>query len=205
MNPPRIAVKPGLYALTPTGWDNQSLLSAVDQALAGGAAMLQYRAKPRPDAGLARELLARCRSAGVPLIINDDVALAAEIEADGVHLGRDDDLPEIARDQLGPEAIIGVSCYNDLERAARLARAEVDYLAFGALFDSPTKPAAVRCPLEILAPARRFGLPLVAIGGITLQTAADVKAAGADLLAVISDLFEANDIQARARAYAQLF
>lgn len=205
MNASAPVITPGLYAVTPAGWPAERLLSAVDEALAGGLSLLQYREKPKPDVDVARALLARCRRAGVPLIINDDVELAAEIGADGVHLGREDGELHRARERLGPQALIGVSCYNDLDRAGQLARNGADLLAFGSLFDSPTKPAAVHCPLSVLDQARRFGLPVCGIGGVDLERAPQAIAAGADLLAVITDLFEAADIAQRARDYAALF
>ncbi len=205
MNASAPVITPGLYAVTPAGWPAEHLLGAVDQALAGGLSLLQYREKPGPDAEVAQALLARCRQAGVPLIINDDVELAAAIGADGVHLGRDDGELEQARERLGSTALIGVSCYNDLDRAKQLARQGADLLAFGSLFASPTKPAAVHCPLSVLGQARRFGLPVCGIGGVDLDNAPQAIAAGADLLAVITDLFEAEDIAQRARDYAVLF
>jgi thiamine-phosphate pyrophosphorylase len=195
----------GLYAITPSDWRDAALTRAVEQALEGGAVMVQYRDKPGPRENLARQLLEICRHHHVPLIINDDVELARRIDADGVHLGRDDADPETARRQLGKPAIIGVSCYNELERATRLAALPVDYLAFGSVFASPTKPGAVPCPADVLTEARRLGKPVVAIGGLNIENAHRAIAAGADLLAVISDLFDAEDIQARARQYQQLF
>lgn len=195
---------PGLYAITPDGWPAERLLAAVEQALAGGAPLVQYRAKPGPDATVARELLESCRSHGARLIINDDVAIAARIGADGVHLGRDDADIASARKCLGPEALIGASCYNDLERARRMAEAGADYLAFGSVFASPTKPDAVHCSLDVITRAAQFGKPVAAIGGLTLANAAQAFDAGARWVAVISDLFEAEDINRRARSYQEL-
>jgi thiamine-phosphate pyrophosphorylase len=154
-------------------------------------------------------MLRICRASGAKLIINDDVWLAVEIGADGAHLSRDD-APggslAAARDALGPKRILGVSCYNELARGEEAAAAGADYIAFGSMFSSRTKPAAVRAPLELLGEARRrFGLPVAAIGGITLDNAPEVIAAGADMLAVVSDLFDAMDIKARAAAYQQFF
>lgn len=205
MNRVNNAVQPGLYAVTPTGWAEDRLLDAIDQAMAGGAVLVQYRDKPGRREDLAAKLLQRCRRNQVPLIINDDIELARRIGADGVHLGRDDAGPEQAREQLGDNAIIGVSCYNDLERAADLATGPADYLAFGSLFASPTKPEVVICPPEVLGQARQWGKPVVAIGGLSIENAHRAIAAGADLLAVISDLFEAEDIRARALQYQNLF
>jgi len=195
----------GLYAITPQALNGPDLLEAVAQVLEGGASWVQYRAKEGTDAAEAAALASLCRSRGACFIINDDPALAAEVGADGVHLGRNDSSIAAARARLGPSAIIGVSCYADLERARRLAAEGADYLAFGSLFASPTKPEAVSCPLEVLRKARSFGLPVVAIGGITLGRAPEVIASGADRVAVISDLFNAPDRRAQAEAYAALF
>jgi len=192
----------GLYAISPQTLTGTALIEAAEQVLEGGAAWLQYRAKDSADVGKARELAALCRSRGRCLIINDDPALAAEVGADGVHLGRADGSIAEARALLGPDRIIGVSCYADPERARRLAGEGADYLAFGSLFASPTKPDAVSCPLAVLGEARKFGLPVVAIGGITLHNAPEAIDAGADLVAVISDLFDAPDRRMRAAEYA---
>ena len=188
------------------------LSALVKAALDGGAPFVQYRNKlaSRPlRRAQAAEMLRICRATGARLIINDDVWLAVEIGADGAHLGRDD-APggslAAARDALGPKRILGVSCYNELGRAEEAARAGADYVAFGSMFPSRTKPAAVRASLELLGEARRrFGLPVAAIGGITLDNAPQLIAAGADMLAVVSDLFDAMDIKTRAQAYQQLF
>lgn len=188
------------------------LSALVKAALDGGTPFVQYRNKmaSRPlRRAQAAEMLRICRASGAKLIINDDVWLAVEIGADGAHLGRGD-APggslAAARDALGPQRILGVSCYNELERGAEAAAAGADYLAFGSMFPSRTKPGAVRAPLELLGEARRrFGLPVAAIGGITADNAAQVIAAGADMLAVVSDLFDAMNIRARAEHYQALF
>lgn len=198
----------GLYAVTPEVTGTAALLHTTEALLRGGVRLLQYRSK-HDDAATcharATALRALTHSHGARLIINDDVALAAACGADGVHLGRDDGSVAEARIRLGAHALIGASCYNDLARARDAATAGADYLAFGAMFDSPTKPAAVRCPLATLQAARRlFALPIACIGGITLDRAPEVLAAGADLLAVITDLYAAADPESRARAYARL-
>jgi thiamine-phosphate pyrophosphorylase len=195
----------GLYAVTPTALTGPALLDAVAEVLAGGAVWLQYRAKQAADAETAAMLVACCRRANARLIVNDDPALARRVGADGVHLGRDDVTVKAAREIVGPDRLIGVSCYDDLGRAAEAAELGADYLAFGSMFHSSTKPAAVRCPLETLSVARGLGRPVVAIGGITADNAAAAISAGADLVAVIEDLFSAADRRARARGYARLF
>lgn len=199
----------GLYAVTPDLADTAYLLRHTHLALEGGAGLVQYRNKTA-GAALRREqalgLLGLCRQHGVPLVINDDLALALDIGADGAHLGREDGDLAAARAALGPGKLLGVSCYDEMERAREAGRIGADYIAFGSFFASPTKPAAVRAPLTLLAEARNeLGLPVCAIGGITLQNAPQLIAAGADLLAVITDLFEAPDIAARAAAYTSLF
>ena len=200
---------PGLYLVTPDMADGDALFAAVAALLRARPALVQYRNK-LADAAARRDqvgrLLALCRGAGVPLIINDDLALALAIGADGVHLGRDDGDPAEARRALGPGRILGVSCYDEWARAEAGAAAGVDYLAFGAVYPSPTKPHAPRAGLELLSRAKAgFGLPVAAIGGITLGNAPPLIAAGASLLAVISDVFSAPDPAARAAAYAGLF
>ncbi len=191
----------GLYAITPESDD--ALLEKVEAALRGGIAALQYRRKSGArDAAPALRRLAR--RYGVPFIVNDDVELALELEADGVHLGREDgDLAAARRQARG--LILGASCYDSLERARAAVSAGADYIAFGSVFPSPTKPGAGRAPLALFAQGRSLGVPLCAIGGITLQNARALVAAGADLLAVITDLFLARDVESQARRYAELF
>jgi len=199
----------GLYAVTPDLADTVDLLRRVGQALLGGVRLVQYRNK-QAGAALRREqgaaLLAACRRHDALLVINDDLPLALALGADGAHLGREDGDLAIARAALGPGRLLGVSCYDELERAREAKRIGADYVAFGSFFASPTKPAAVRAPLTLPAEAKaELGLPVCAIGGITLQNAPQLIAAGADLLAVITDIFEAPDIRARAAAYTSLF
>jgi thiamine-phosphate pyrophosphorylase len=188
----------GLYAITPEAADT---VEKVRLALEGGVALLQYRRKRR-DLGEARAVAALARRHGVPLIVNDDIELALELDADGVHLGRDDGELGAARARRGGR-VLGASCYDDPELARRAVAAGADYVAFGSVFASPTKPAAVRAPLALFA--TRLGVPLCAIGGITLENAPRALGAGADLLAVVSDLFDAPDIRARAAQYQGLF
>jgi len=199
----------GLYLVTPDTADTVALLAGVERALEGRPALLQYRSK-QPDQALRRAqahaVAALCRTAGVPFIVNDSLELALATGADGVHLGRDDGDLGAARRALGAGRILGVTCYDEWPRAEEAVAADADYVAFGAVFASPTKPAAVHAPLELFERGRReLGVPLAAIGGITLDNAPAVIAAGASLLAVISDVFDAPDPGARAAAYAALF
>jgi thiamine-phosphate pyrophosphorylase len=201
----------GLYAVTPELADGELLLSNVARALEGGIAMLQYRNKGRQDLGQdraraveARALAALCRRAGVPFIVNDDLELALACDADGLHLGREDGPLAVARGRLGTK-LLGASCYDSFAAARAAVAAGADYVAFGSVFPSPTKPSAVRAPHSLFGEARTLGVPLVAIGGITLENAPQLLQAGADGLAVVSGLFDAPDIAARARAYGKLF
>jgi len=200
----------GLYAITPevpaTG---SPLATQVEQAIAGGARLVQYRNKGEDSLQRLREaqaLLAVCHSAGVPLIVNDDLELAARIGADGVHLGKDDANPREARRRLGPRAIIGVSCYDRLEDALRAQKVGADYAAFGRFFPSSTKPLAVQATPALLSRAReRLTLPLVAIGGVTPENGRSLISAGADMLAVVDGVFGQPDIHAAAAAFNNLF
>lgn len=197
----------GLYLITPDEPDTDRLLARVRQVL-GEAALLQYRNKAA-DADLrlrqAAALAALCRATGVPLIINDDAALAETVDAAGVHLGEHDGECVAARSRLGAEALIGVSCYDDLTRAQAAAAAGADYIAFGAFFPSTTKPNARRATPALLRDSAALGLPRVAIGGITPDNGRSLVAAGADLLAVIGGVFDAPDPVAAARAFGACF
>lgn len=194
----------GLYAITPERADRHELAARVRAALEGGIAALQYRRKALARLDEANSLAALCRAKRVPFIVNDDIELALACGADGVHLGRDDGDLRAARARMKGK-LLGISCYASLDNARAAVDAGADYVAFGSVYASPTKPAAVRAPLSLFDQARPLGVPLAAIGGITLENAPALLAAGADALAVISDLFDASDIAARARAYAKLF
>jgi thiamine-phosphate pyrophosphorylase len=195
----------GLYAITPDSADTDSLARKVEEALKAGVAMLQYRNKIiSKDKRLlqAKELAPLARGYGVPFIINDDVEIALVVGANGAHLGREDGDLTAARAKL-PGKILGASCYNDLALAKAAVRAGADYVAFGSVFASATKPGALRAPLSLFQ--NDLGVPLCAIGGVTLENAPALIAAGADLLAVLSDLFDAPDIGERAAEYGKLF
>jgi thiamine-phosphate pyrophosphorylase len=200
----------GLYAITDALLiPDDRLTVAVEQAILGGARMIQYRDKSHDTArrlAQATVLKELCQRHAVPLIINDDVALAAQIGAAGVHVGKDDPSFATARARLGGNAIIGVSCYDRLDLALEAARAGADYVAFGAFFPSPTKPTEIRASIALLRNARAaLNLPIVAIGGITPDNAPLLLDAGADALAVVSGVFGQPDIQAAARRYTALF
>ena len=197
----------GVYAITQTeGHSIDAVLKSVEAALRGGVNVVQYRDKQPHDAlALATQLLSLCHDYAVPLLINDNMQLAHTIGADGVHLGREDGNMAEARSLLGPQAIIGVSCYNDVDRAVAMAASGADYVAFGRFFRSGSKPLAAPADLRTLQLAReRLQLPIVAIGGILPTNGQCLLEAGADVLAVIGGLFDNNPEQA-AHAYQALF
>lgn len=207
--PPRNPRLPqrGLYLITPEEADSTRLVGRVRAALPF-AALLQYRDK-LSDAGLllerARALKSLCDEFKVPLIINDDVALAESVNAAGVHLGEDDGAIADARARLGGGAIIGASCYDRIDLARNAVAQGADYIAFGALFPSPTKPLARRATPELFAQAAMLDVPRVAIGGITPDNVCTAITGGADLVAVISGVFDAPDPTSAARACAAAF
>jgi thiamine-phosphate pyrophosphorylase len=209
MNAAALAAVRGLYAVTPDTEDLETLVRDVEAAITGGACIVQYRnknASPELLLSQASALQASCERSGVPLIVNDYVDLAREVGAAGVHLGAEDASLNAARAALGPEKIIGVSCYNALPHALAAERGGADYVAFGSFFSSSVKPGAVRAPIELLGDAkRRLKIPVVAIGGITLENAPRLVGAGADAIAVISALFCAPDIRAAAGSFKALF
>ena len=192
----RLARFAGLYAVTPDLADTAMLVRDVEAAIAGGAAAIQYRNKCA-DIALRREqahaiagLAARAQTL---LIVNDDPALAAAVDADGVHVGEDDSAIATARALVGNDRLVGVSCYDDIERAYAAVDAGADYVAFGSFFDSVTKPAARRANIDVLRRAAALGVPVVAIGGITAANAASLVEAGATAVAVITDVFGSHD------------
>ena len=199
----------GLYAITPDAIEQDDLLTRVQAALRGGVSIVQYRDKQRDAASrseMAHALGALCRRYGACFMVNDDLALALAIDADGVHLGADDGDLVAARQALGPGKLLGVSCYAEFSLARAAVAAGADYVAFGAVFPSPTKPHAPRAPLSLFGRCRdELGIPACAIGGITRDNAPALVAAGAGLLAVITDLFAASDIESRARSFQHLF
>lgn len=207
----------GVYGVTPEWDDTDRLLDAISAAAAGGMVALQWRRKTAsPDSRLiqARRVVEHCRTLGVVSVINDDWRLAALTDADGVHLGRSDgDLSE-ARQALGPNKIVGCSCYNDMDLAKQALARHVDYIAFGAMYLSGVKPDAVRATLDQVKRGRQLTenqaknttrTAVVVIGGITPQNAAPLIAAGADSIALINGLFAQTDIQSSARQMTTLW
>lgn len=214
----RTAIR-GVYAITPDEPRTDFLSKQVSDAIAGGVRLFQYRNKAA-NRSLARAQAVRLRAitavAGARLIVNDDIELALEVRADGVHLGRDEigtgvDFSSIRR-RASPSTgvdgrfMIGVSCYNKLELARAALMAGADYIAFGAFFPSSTKPHAMHAELSLIRQAKeQFTVPVVAIGGITIENAPQLVAAGVDSIAVISSMFDASDICARAREFTSIF
>jgi thiamine-phosphate pyrophosphorylase len=187
----------GVYAITPDEENTAILIAMAEAALQGGIDVLQYRnkrANHKLQTQQARLLLPLCRQYRTPLIINDSIKLCLTLDADGVHLGADDGNLADARARLGPDKILGASCYNRLDLALAAAEAGADYAAFGACFASGTKPNAPVAPLSLFAQAKAMiKIPLVAIGGIDLQNAPLVVQAGADAVAVVGALFNVNN------------
>lgn len=198
----------GLYAITdPVLSPGEKLFEDVKAALRGGVRILQFRDKQASYSQkkqIAAKLLECCKAHHALLIINDDIHLCAETGADGVHLGQADGSLIEARAVLGPKALIGATCHSSLSIAAAAAP-YADYLAFGAFYSSTTKPDAKAAPIELLEAAKEFARPIVAIGGITLDNAAPLIAAGADMVAVVSGLFARTDIEKTAQAFNRLF
>lgn len=192
----------GLYLITPVIPSLRQVMQDLDAVLEAGVAVLQYRRKPFADDREAAAVLELCRSRGVVFIVNDDPHLARRLAADGVHIGKHDAAISEARAILGPERIIGVSCYNELERGIRACAAGADYVAFGRFFPSSTKPDAVPAPLELLAAARALiSQPIVAIGGITPDNVRQLLSNGADCVAVSAGVFEAADPVAQTKKF----
>ncbi|MDH4150350.1 MAG: thiamine phosphate synthase [Betaproteobacteria bacterium] len=199
----------GLYAITPDLIDTEDLLRRTRAALAGGARILQYRNKtatPELRLAQARRLQQLCAEFAVPLIINDSAKLALEVGAAGAHLGSDDGDLAAARARLGPDKLLGASCYDRIELAQRAIAAGADHVAFGSFFASGVKPDAVRPPMDLISRAKHeLGVPTVAIGGITTTNAPQLIAAGIDAIAVITALFAAPDVERAAREFRMLF
>ncbi|MCS7150269.1 MAG: thiamine phosphate synthase [Caldimicrobium sp.] len=201
----------GLYVITDeklTPYQEDKILHMVSLALKGGAKIVQLRDKSKGDEELvevALKLKKLCHSFGALFIINDRVKLAKITNADGVHIGREDFPLEEALAEL-PGKIVGVSCYGDLARALKAQETGASYVAFGSFFPSPTKPGSQIIPKDILRKAKDLlKIPLCAIGGITLERAGELIKLGADMLAVISDIWLSPDIERRAREYQALF
>ena len=199
----------GLYAITPDMADLNTLIQKTQLAIEGGAFMVQYRSKIHDrDVKMQQcaAILRLCREYKIPCIVNDDVDMCRILEADGVHLGEKDDNIADVRRILGEDAIIGSSCYDQLNRAKQAQNEGASYVAFGAMFETLTKPHAPRATLELLREAKsQIQIPVVAIGGITMNNAHDVIETGIDAIAVINSLFEAKTIKETAETFSKMF
>ena len=199
----------GLYGITPDMADNDDLLARTEQVLKGGARLIQYRNKAADEAlrhDQAKSLLQLCQSYGIPMIVNDHVNLAAEIDADGVHVGAHDTGIKTARRLLGANKIIGASCYNALELAIQAEKNSADYIAFGAFYPTLTKQAAVVAPISILNNAKKMlTVPIVSIGGINLTNALPLIKSGVDAVAICSALYQTEDPCNTAETFARFF
>ena len=195
----------GLYVIADSSLPQTS--SKVEQALQGGVKLVQIRDKrPHPDIDAMRAIAKVCRQFEVPLLINDDIELALQVDADGVHLGQSDTKLAEARQQLGENAIIGITCHDQIELAKQAEAGGADYVAFGRFFPSQTKPEAPPAAIDILRQAKReLHIPVVAIGGITPDNGASLIQAGADMLAVIHAVFGQEDVTTAAQKFSQLF
>lgn len=201
-----ILQKTGLYAISDDRLSDQDMINKSAIIIQHGAVMFQYRNKHDMQISTAYRLKALCQKYQVLLIINDNLNLAIEIDADGVHLGHHDSAIEQARDKIGRDKIIGVSCYDNLERAKMAEQASADYVSFGAFYPSTTKPDATSPLVNILTKARQcLSIAVVGIGGITINNGQHLLTAGADYLAVISDLYQAEDIVKQCQCYTKLF
>ena len=199
----------GLYAITPDMADLNTLIQKTQSAIEGGAFMVQYRSKIHDrDVKMQQcaAILRLCREYDIPCIVNDDVEMCRVLKADGVHLGENDDNIAEVRRILGEDSIIGSSCYDQLNRAKQAQKEGASYVAFGAVFPTPTKPNAPRATLELLREAKsEIQIPIVAIGGITMNNAHDVIETGVDAIAVITSLYESNSIKETAETFSQMF
>jgi len=200
----------GIYAISDENLlPGESLISAVEQALQAGVSLLQYRNKkadPATRNEQGSKLLALCHNYNVPLIINDDVALCANLGANGVHLGQADGSLQAAREELGPAAIIGITCHESLDLAQAAQEGGASYVAFGRFFASATKPDAPPANKSILSEAKRqLDIPIVAIGGINAENGGSLVDAGADMLAVVGGIFGRSNIEQEVRSLNTLF
>jgi thiamine-phosphate pyrophosphorylase len=198
----------GLYAVTPEEKDLFALSSQVESCIKGGAKLIQYRSKmlSKTEQQIqARKIKKICDYYKVPLIINDDIELCRILDADGVHLGENDDSLVKARLVLGPSKIIGVSCYNSIDRVKIAVDKRATYIALGACFPTTTKPYAPKASLDLIAlVVKNFKIPVVAIGGINLENIELLINEGVNCIAVINSLFKVNDIEGTARQFSSL-
>lgn len=199
----------GLYAITDATLMSDNFALAIEQSLQGGCRIIQYRDKSEDtekrheQAALIRQL---CNQYQALFIVNDDIELAIASAANGVHLGQSDHAIELAREQLGKDKIIGITCHDQLELAIAAEQAGADYVAFGAFFSSSIKPDASNAPLSLIQQAKaKLQIPVCCIGGITANNASQLIDAGSDMIAVISDLYASQDIKLASQTLSELF
>jgi thiamine-phosphate pyrophosphorylase len=199
----------GLYVITPDTTDTSQLCKMVGCVLSGGARFIQYRNKTASSQlrlTQSRAIYLLCKQHRVPLIINDHLDIALEIDADGLHVGQNDTSIMEVRDTLGRNKIVGASCYNHLSLAVEAEKAGADYVAFGAFYPSATKADAARASISLLDEAKKtLSIPIVAIGGINLSNAQNLIVHGCDSIAVSQALFSAQDIRSTAQHFSRLF
>ena len=198
----------GIYAITPHQENDAILTQQVESCLKGGASFIQYRSKfllKKDQYRQSEQLKKLCDNYKKPLIINDNIELCRQIDADGVHLGKDDDILKKSRDFLGPEKIIGISCYNEWDRVEMAVKGGADYIALGACFETTTKPNASRVSLDMIKKVlKKYEIPLVAIGGINLQNISLLNEVGVNCAAIITSLFCASNIEQTVRQFDQI-
>ncbi len=198
----------GIYAITPDEDNDDLLLNKIIIAIKGGIRIIQYRHSTATHDVCLRQALSIatiCKAHHVMLLINNHIDIAKTCSASGVHLGINDTPITTARAQLGNDAIIGATCYNSLERAKVAQKSGANYIAIGAIFPSPTKPNAPQCSLEKLRTIKqKINLPLIAIGGINFENAQSVLATGVDCIAMVSGLFDTQDITANCQKLTQI-
>lgn len=205
----RSAIDRGLYVITdceqlPPG----ELFLRTQQILDAGIVALQYRDKTenKNKMEIAMKLKDMCRQKHTLFIINDDVELANELQADGVHVGRDDSDYRQVRDLLGEETILGLSCYNEFEKALEAQENGVDYIAFGSVFPTNSKKNTVSSPIDLIKMAKqKLDIPVAAIGGITPDNCIQLIDAGVDLLAVISSVYQSPNPYQTVKKFNHLF
>lgn len=199
----------GLYLVTPDWDDTERLLAVTDIALTAGASLVQYRHKSASPALRAEQgaaLLALCRSHNRPLVINDHIDLCRDLDADGVHVGGTDSPVAQARALLGPDKIVGASCYGELKLAEAAQQAGASYVAFGGFYPSPVKKYSFVTPPELVDVWRdRVALPMAVIGGMTPANAAPLVRRGASMVAAITSVYAADDPAAAVRGFCALF
>jgi thiamine-phosphate pyrophosphorylase len=199
----------GLYVITDKRLiKRDSFVDTVEMAIKGGARIVQLREKETPDdeiINLGKAILNVTKKYSVPLIINDSPDLTKKIGADGIHLGGHDTSVEKARSILGSNSIIGVSCYNQIERGLNAVKSGADYVAFGTPYNTPTKPDREPTSIDILNQAvKSINIPIFAIGGITKDNAKPILETGVDGIAVITSVFGSSDPETAARELANL-